>query len=309
MRRDPTAQVVALTIFDDEQRVDEQGFRMHLRRLASAGVDICVAGEASSEAHSLTPSEVEHVLAVAADEVKDRVRLCALGVAPRTAQQESEFITRAEAAGYDYVGIYPLDLGHGQWPTEQELEAYYNAVLSRTHVSALLSYNTSGYLIRPALFEKLVNRFANVVEIRGSGDDICYLSSMIEAVGPRVGVRSGGPQHALTNLALGGVGFGCSEGNVAPRLATEIANRYMAGDIPGTAEVFTKMIGLQKLHWKYGFVRSLKAILDSSGLPGGPPRPPRLPVPPEQLPDLISDFKRLGLYEIEQFDATVMSES
>lgn len=294
------ARVACLTPFDSHGRLDEEGFRQHLKRMASAGIGVDVAGGGSGEAFTFSPEENERVLAIAVEELSGHGPVVALGVEPRTAKQMIEFIQVSEACGVDLVQIYPLDAGHGTKPSDRELETYFNACLEATHKQAIISTQHSvGYLIPTDMLERLIARFANVAYVYCTTPDIGYLARVIDVVGPDVGVVSGGPQHALTNLALGGCGFACSEANVAPRLAQLVADAYNQRDVDTTEKAFGRLVRLYAINQRFGAIRGVKAMLELLGLPGGQPRPPRLPVPAEMRVGLLGELESLRIQETE----------
>ena len=85
----------------------------------------------------------------------------------------------------------------------------------------------------------------------------------------------------MTCLGLGGQGFLSSDGNLAPRLCVAVIDAYQAGDLPACHDAYRTLMHLYAATRDLGGVAATKAALDLLGLPGGPPRPPRLPVDTE----------------------------
>jgi 4-hydroxy-tetrahydrodipicolinate synthase len=280
-RRAPSTFVISITPFTADGGLDEAGLRIHLGRLADAGIGVYLAGSGSGEGYTLDDRETERVLAVGVEELAGRVPVRAMGVEPRTA---SEMIARAKvaaAAGVEALQIYSLDQGHGNRPTPAELERYLRTVLDAVTIPAVLSSHQSvGYLLAPDLIGSLLDDYDQVIGVHCSTLDVTYLLRVIEAVEQRAGVHVGGPLHALTCLGLGGQGFLSSDANLAPRLCVSLIDAYRAGDLAACHDAYRTVMRLYTATRDLGGVAATKAALELLGLPGGPPRPPRLPVDP-----------------------------
>lgn len=299
------AKALSLTCFDSGHQLDAVSFRAHLDRLASAGLDVIVAGEGSGELFTLSPTELAELLSVAVDELRGRASLTALGGCSRTASEQQTFIRIAERAGCQSVGLYPLAAVHNAKPDERQLEEYFNRALDHTTSSVVLSFYTPlhSYRISPALIGRLTERFENINEVQGGGtsdaNDVTYLAQVLDAVRPGVGVYSAGPHHALTNLALGGIGFACGEANLVPRLAAQVITGYANGDLRGSQHAFGMIVRLKAILDRYGAVAATKALCAHWGLPVGPPRPPLLPLSEEARCHLFSEVESLNVQTVE----------
>jgi 4-hydroxy-tetrahydrodipicolinate synthase len=126
-----------------QERLDEPAFRAHLRRLAAAGVGVFVGGAGSGEAYTLSPDEMQRVLAIAVDELKGKVPVRGMGVEPRTAAEMIRFAELCAAAGVDAMQVYSLDIGHLGKPSNDEIERYLDDVLSVIAVHAVISTHFS----------------------------------------------------------------------------------------------------------------------------------------------------------------------
>ena len=235
----PRCFVISLTPFDEAEKIDEADFRAHLRRLGDGGVGVYVAGGASGEAFTFTPEENRMVLRVAAEELKGRAPVRAMGIEPRSAQQMLDFAALAAEAGLDAVQIYSLDQGHGLRPTDGELRNYYEEVLSGVTLPAVLSsHHLAGYVLPLPLLKDLVEKFPAIISINVSSPDLNYVIQLIDALKDRVEIHVGGMAQVLAALSLGGHGFLSSQGNLAPKLSQAVVDCWFAGDVPGTADAF-----------------------------------------------------------------------
>ena len=295
----PSTLVISLTPFDEHDRLDIDAYRRHLRRMRDAGIGVYVGGGGSGEGYTLTRDETEAVLQVAAEELNGHVPVRAMGVEPRSASDMVQLAKMAADAGLDSMQVYSLDPGHGRMPRPDELETYFCDILDALPVKAVLSTHQSvGYWLSIDAMVRLVDRYDNIIGINVTNSDVSYLVRVIDAVGDRIEIHVGGAMHGLTALALGANGFLTSEANLAPKLTQSVIDHWIAGDLAGAAEAFARVLRLYAAMANVGGVSGTKAALSQLGLPGGYPRKPRLPVPPEweaRIAQILRDHDVRGI--------------
>jgi 4-hydroxy-tetrahydrodipicolinate synthase len=292
--------VISLTPFDGRGQIDEQAFRVHLRRFAEAGIGVYVAGGGSGEAYALAPDETRRVLEIAAEELRGKVPVRAMGTEPRTAKQMIEFGRMVEVAGLDTMQVYSLDAGHGVKPTARELERYYSDVLEEVPIQAVLSTHQSvGYTIPLDILERLLAKYPRLIGINCTHFDIGYLVAVVDLCRDRAEVHVGGTQQALAVLALGGTGYLTSEGNLAPRTCVAVTDHWQAGRFAEAHDAFSVVLHLYSANSKFGSIRGIKAALQILGLPGGEPRPPRLAVSDVERQEIAQTLDALNIRGLE----------
>jgi 4-hydroxy-tetrahydrodipicolinate synthase len=292
--------VISLTPFAEDGALDERGLRLHLRRLAAAGIGVYLAGSGSGEGYTLDRDERRRVLEIGADELAGKVCVRAMGVEPRTAAEVVTLAEDAVAAGLDGTQVYSLDLGHGYRPTADEQRTYLRTVLDQAPGDLVVSTHQSvGYHYEPALLDEVLTEYPHVVGLNVTHRDLVYVSEVLDTVGGRVEVHVGGPLHALGATALGATGYLSSEGNLAPRLCVSVIERIDADDHDGAARVHRDVMEIHEATQALGGIVGAKAALRLLGAPGGWPRPPRLPVAPERAQTLVDVLVRLGVPEQE----------
>jgi 4-hydroxy-tetrahydrodipicolinate synthase len=292
--------VISLTAFTRTGELDEAGMREHFRRLGDARIGVYVAGSGSGEAHTLSPAERDEVLRVAAEELKGHTQVRAMGVEPRTAREMVAFGAAVEQAGLDAMQIYPLDVGHGVVPTPLEIERYLDEVLSNVNIPAVVAtHQYAGYLVPIDVLTDVIARHPHVIGINCTvaAGDFGYLTRIIDTFAADIEVHVGGPTYALLALALGGSGYLCSEGNLAPRLCASVTDHFNAGDHTAALAAYAKVMRLYAAN-RYGSIRGIKAALDMLGLPGGHPRLPRLPLGSAELSEVRAMLETLALEEL-----------
>jgi 4-hydroxy-tetrahydrodipicolinate synthase len=295
-RRTRSTFVVSLTPFTESGDLDEPGLAAHLERLGAAGIGVYLAGSGSGEGYTLSRDERRRVFDIGVDVLSGRVPLRAMGVEPRTA---AEVITLAEdalAAGLDATQVYSLDLGHGYVPTADEMSTYLRTVLDHAPGDLVLSTHQSvGYHYPPARIGELLDAYPRVVGVNVTHPELTYVAEVLDAVAGRADVHVGGPVHAVGALALGAQGYLSSEGNLAPRLCVSLIERFDADDRDGAARVHREVLQVFEATQALGGIVGAKAALRALGMPGGWPRPPRLPVSPERAQPLVDTLVALGL--------------
>jgi 4-hydroxy-tetrahydrodipicolinate synthase len=302
--RRPSTYVISITPFTADGALDEDGLRVHLRRLADAGIGVYLGGSGSGEGYTLTRAELARVLAIGAEELRGRVPVRAMGVEPRSARDLVELARVAKDAGVEAMQLYSLDMGHGNRPGPAELERYLTDVLDAVELPMVLSsHQAAGYYLPSELVAHLLDRYDTIVGVHCTNHDLTYVAEVVDAVDGRVDVHVGGPMHALSCLALGGQGYLSSEGNLAPRLCVSVVDAYARGDLDAMHAAYGRLMRLFAQTRRLGGIPATKAALTLLGLPGGPPRPPRLPLATEDLPRVAAMLETLDIPGVEGLSA------
>lgn len=290
--------VISITPFTADGRLDEGLFRAHMRRLAAGGIGVYVGGGGSGEGYTLSREDNIRIFAIAVEELRGRVPCRAMGVEPRTAAQMLDFLQLAADAGMEAAQVYSLDVGHGHAPTTEELDVYFTEVIDTAPLPVVLSTHQSvGYRIAPELIVALAQR-PQVLAVNCTHPDLGYLATVVDGVAPAKDVHVGGPMQGLTALALGGQGYLCSEGNLAPKLCVSVIDNYKIGDLDGMMDAFSKVVRLSTGLYGNGGIRVTKALLNHLGLPGGYPRKPRLPVTDDRFTRALALVNAMELPEL-----------
>jgi 4-hydroxy-tetrahydrodipicolinate synthase len=295
--------VISLTPFDAEERLDEAALRAHLGRLRDAGIGVYLAGSGSGEGYTLDAGETRRVLEIGVEELKGRVPVRAMGVEPRTAKDMLQLAEIAGSTGVDAMQVYSLDVGHGHMPDRAEMDAYYDDVLGRLPIPAVLSTHQSvGYLLPLDLIVDLVDRH-NIIGVNCTSPDHGYLLRLIDLVGDRVEIHCGGPMQALATLALGGTGYLSSEGNLAPQLCVSLIRHWDEGDLAAATDAYNRIMHLLALNARYMHITATKTALALLGLPGGLPRRPRLMLEGDAREDVRQVVEQQRIAEAEGLTA------
>ena len=297
--------VISITPFTADGSFDEPATRSHLRRMAEGGVGVYLGGGGSGEGYVLSRPEALRLLEIGVEELGAKVPVRAMGVEPRSAAEMVEFLGAAAGTGVEAVQVYSLDPGHGHRPTMDEVHRYFDDVLGQVDVPAVLSTHQSvGYQVPVPMLIDLAGRHPHLIGINCSHQDLGYLAALADALAGRLELHVGGPQLALTALALGAHGFLSSEANLAPRLCAGVVEAVATGDAHRALDRFGRVLRLSGALYGAGGIRATKAVLGALGLPGGVPRLPQLPMPADRLPALLQLVEDLGLAEVEGWGRT-----
>ena len=278
--RTPTAFCCTITPFDENGKLDEDAVRLLIGRLGEAGVGAFLGTSSPGEGFAMSLAETEHFYAMAKEAMAGRAPVRAMGVEPHNADETWELIQIAQSVGLDAMQLYSLDLSHGNQPRMNELEAFFRANLERMTIPAVLSTHwLLGYMIPLDVMERLLNDYPHLIGINCSTQDMGYMKRVIDLCEGRADVHTGGPQHAMTNFALGGQGFLCTEAILAPRTVGAVVKHYQAGDYKAMFEAFHNVLRITNVNvYPGGSVRFTKAAMRALGLPGSYLRPPYIPL-------------------------------
>jgi 4-hydroxy-tetrahydrodipicolinate synthase len=264
--------------------------------MANAGIGVYLGGGGSGEGYALSDQEARRLLEIGVDEVKGKVPVRSMGKEPRTAQEMVDFVAMAKEAGVDATQVYSLDQGHGHRPTRDEIQTYFEDVLSAIDLPAIISTHQSvGYQVPVEMLADFV-KYYDVIGINCSHQDMSYLARIVDAVGAKASVHVGGPHNALTAWSLGATGYLSSEANFAPELCASVVEAYRTGDARALTTNFGKLLRISMAFYGAGGIRATKAVLTRLGMAGGSPRKPQLPVSDQTVDELIALAESLDVH-------------
>lgn len=296
--RAPSAFCCSITPFDARGALDEQALRRHLRRLRQAGVGVYLAGSSPGEGYALSPAELRRCLEIGVEELAGRVPVRAMGVEPRRAAELIEFAELVAETGVDAIQIYSLDMGHGGRPTPDTLERYFRTCLEAISMPCVVSsHHFVGYTLPVELMVALAREYPQLIGFNVTSPEIPYLSRVCQALAFRVEIHVGGPMHALSALAMGGMGYLSTEANTAPRLCRSLVDHHAAGRHAEAQAAYARILALMAGAAEVPgmSVRYVKACLAALGFAGTHTREPHLPVTPEEVARVGKLLALLGI--------------
>lgn len=201
----------------------------------------------------------------------------------------------AEALGADGVMIIPPFYSV---PTLPELILHYDTVAKAIGIPIMVYNNpaTANVDMTPAMLAE-ISRIPNCLYVKESTLEATRVRDIIALCGDRMEVFAG--VLGYESAWLGAIGWVAVCSNVAPRLSSEMfdaaafeANRDKA--LP----LYRRLAPL--LPWVGGprYVSGTKAAFRLMGMDMGPPRPPRLPLPGQDVPALARVLQDIGLMHV-----------
>jgi 4-hydroxy-tetrahydrodipicolinate synthase len=289
--------VCTITPFDQNGGLDEAGIEHLVESIAAAGVSLCIGTASPGEGFALSLDDTERFFDIVVRTNAGRVPVCAMGVEPRNDGQLAPIVRLAEQAKLDTMQLYTLDPGHAMKLTDDELERFFSTLLDDMTIPATISTHVYNGLVPLNVLGRLLDNYPNISAIHCTSE-VNYLLQLLDLVDGRCEVLVGGPMQALSVHALGGQGFLCSEGSIAPVLCGELQHALRSGDLAAAERFYRQMIGVFSLNiWPGGTVRFLKTAMQILGLPGGFTRPPFAHLDDAATASLIPRMRALELPE------------
>jgi dihydrodipicolinate synthase/N-acetylneuraminate lyase len=297
----PGSFVMAVTPFDEQERVDEDAFREHVRWLMAEGVHPVPASVSTGEGPLLADAELLRLCEIVVEEASGRFPVIVANREFATASENIHFAQQAEARGVDAVQVYPPTLGHGLTPTADMLEAFYDEVLAKIDLGVLISNNSfTGFEPPLTVHEKVVDRYENIIGVFKNSPDFMNSATFYARMAPKTTVLTGFVRLPMAFL-LGVTGELDNIQNVAPRTCRTMHNALHAGDITGAGLAYSHIVRV--VAGIAAFCRAenvsrvpvVKGILRALERPGSlHTRPPYLPLRPEQqarLNDIVDEWQ------------------
>lgn len=292
----------SVTPFTASGSLDVPALRAHFARQAAAGMGVYVAGSSPGEGDALSRSEIWRCLEIAVHELRGRVPVRAMGVAPRTARDMVEYVELAAECGVDAVQIHPLAMGHDGRPNASTIERYLRTVLEASPIPCVVSnHHGIGYTLEPELLRVLANDYDHLIGFNIMSPDLPYHVRVLDALEGRTEVHVGGPMHALSALALGANGFLSTEANYAPRLCQSLIEHTRAGDHAAAQAAYARILSLSAAMADVPgmSVRYVKAAMTALGHCGPHVRDPHVPLTAGELTRVAKRLAELRVGESE----------
>lgn len=268
-----------VTHFDDALQIDHDAVAGEVGRLIGGGVHGIVACGTMGEANSLTAAERRDVVTTAVAAAAGRVPVC-VGVSAPSAELAAGYARDAAAAGADSLMTLPPLLYRAD---RAELGAYLHAVASATDLPLMLYNNpeSSGVDMPAALIAELVGEIDAIGSIKECSGDARRIADLLARC-PDVDVLVGGDDWALEGAAAGAAGWISGVAVVLPEECVRLWELATTGELAEARALYARLLGLARLDMTPKLVQYFKAALDGIGLTGGPCRPPRLALRPDE---------------------------
>jgi 4-hydroxy-tetrahydrodipicolinate synthase len=284
-----------VTPFGADGAIDEPALRRNIELMLAAGCHGVLIGGCTAEFWALTMEERVRVVRIAADTLQGRGTLIAGTGAIRT--EDAIALTQAaKDAGADGALILPP---YFVQPSQDDIVAHFQAISDAVPIPIML-YNIpqcTTNAITPELALRLAD-VPNVVAVKESSGNWGHFQRTLLAVGDRLRVFCG-PSSAFGVAAtvMGAVGHIDCFPNVVAAPMVRMWQDAEAGRMEAARATQEMCVKLTELFVAEGrnLYCATKAAMNMLGLPGGVPRLPLRPLPPESEASLRRGMAALGL--------------
>jgi len=261
----------------DDLRVDLDGVADHVRWLADQGCDgICPNGSLG-EYQTLTPAERAAVVETAVAAAPPGFRVVP-GVAAYSSREARGWAEQAAEAGADAVLLLPPNA----YRADDRAVAGHFREVARAGLP-VVAYNNpydTKVDLTPALLARL-HGDGSIVAVKEFSGDVRRAYELAEIV-PGLELLVGSDDVTLELAVAGAVGWVSGYPNALPDACVRLWRAAVAGDLVTAMPLYRLLHPLLRWDSKTEFVQAIKLSMDLVGRYGGPCRPPRVPLSPEQ---------------------------
>jgi len=277
-----------VTPFDTAGAVDEAVLRRHLRFLLTEGrVHGVIPTGSTGEMAFLSDAERKQVVDITLEEVNGKVPVF-VGAAACSTSKTIENALYAQRAGAQGVMIVAPFYGHLD---QEELYRHYASVADCIDIP-IMAYNnpsTSGSDTLPSTLARLAET-GRVVAVKESTGQMQRVSEIMRLCGDKLQVLCGCDTLPMEMFAVGVKAWVAAPSNIIPAQCVELFELMVEKpNVSRARELYFRLLPLFSVLEESGqYVQLIKAGLALRGMPVGAPRPPLLPIDPEQVEQVRS---------------------
>ncbi len=273
---------------------DEAAFARVLEVNLQAGIHGFWLAGGSGESIMLDDDENKRLATVAAEVVGDR-GVNIMHVGSPTTRRSAAMAEHAASVGADAICCVPPFFYRR---TDEEIVEHYRVVAAAADLP-LFAYNLpnlTGVEITVDLMRKIVDA---VPQLRGLKHSAPHFGTMMEFLAMDLDCFIGNCGLLLPALAAGAVG--CVDGppTMAPEVFIEVWDAFNAGNLEHAREAQQRGIVIKNILTEFGaerFHSVLKTVVaERIGLDNSDPRPPALPLSPQERAHVLAKAAALGL--------------
>src|SRR5262245_60736373 len=290
--------------FTADLQIDVAAYQQHLRWLADTkGVTAIVANGHAAEVSSLSREERQRALALALEEVGDRLPIIA-GVYADGTQEAITFARDAKAAGAQGLLVFPPTIFMWGAQLKPDMVLRHFSVLADGVDLPLIVFEyppASGIGYAPETLAALC-KIPSVVAVKDWSNDIVSYERNLRALrvsGRPVAMLSSFTMSLMASFLLGADGCISGMGSVAADLQAELLAACRAGDLERAGRVNDRLAPLVSVFYAPPFVdmhnRMKEALALLGRIPAAHVRPPLTPVSDEERHRIRLALREAGL--------------
>jgi 4-hydroxy-tetrahydrodipicolinate synthase len=268
-----------LTPFGQNRRLREDVLHEAVDWLIEQGMDGIVGLGTLGEFRSLDAAERQLVIDEVLRAAGGRVPVT-IGVSAETAEEAAQLAVQAAEAGVQALMCLPPLIYHA---ADSEITAFFEQVASASDLPLMIYNNPTGSRndLSPEVIAELFE-VPTIVAVKECSGDARRIPAILGLTEGRMQVLVGGDDWALEGACAGAVGWVSGVANVAPAECKELWNMCRSGQLEAANRLYRSLLPLARLDMHPKLVQFFKGALDRSGRFGGPTRPPRQPLSPEE---------------------------
>jgi 1-pyrroline-4-hydroxy-2-carboxylate deaminase len=263
--------------FDDDLRLDLDRYRAHVRWLAESGCDGVTPNGSLGEYQVLTVEERAAVVRAAVEASPAGFSVMP-GVAAYGAQEARRWAEDAAEAGAHAVMLLPPNSYRADEQTV--VEHYREVALTGLPIVAYNNPIDTKVDLTPALLARLHGDGLIVGVKEFTGDP--RRAYEIAELAPDLDLLIGSDDVTLEVALAGAVGWISGYTNAFPVTCMDLYRACIDRDLERALPLYRLLHPLLRWDSKVEFVQAIKLSMDMAGRYGGPSRPPRRPLSPEQ---------------------------
>jgi 4-hydroxy-tetrahydrodipicolinate synthase len=285
-----------ITPSDAEGRVDDQGLRQLLERIAEAQVDsVGLLGSTGTYAY-LSRDERRRTVTIAAEILGGRVPIL-VGIGALRTDEAIRLAREARAAGADAGLLAPVSYTP---LTDHEVVRHFEAVAREGGLPLVIYDNptTTHFRFSPDLIGRIA-RLPGVVaakcpapEPKAAASGVATLTAAVPADFP---VGFSGDWNVTEALIAGGAAWFSVAGGLFPKACLAIVRAVQAGDVARARTLNAGLAPLWALFQAHSSLRVVYALADHLGLCRAEPPRPILPLAPEIQAEIVATVRTLNL--------------
>lgn len=283
------AYAVCITPFtSDGNRIDLKSLKAYVNWQIDQGIHGLVFLGSTGEFLSLSSEERVSVTETAVQTAGGRVPIL-MGTGHEDTREVVRLSKEAESLGADGLMIIPPFYST---PTEDEIFVHYQTVAESVSIPIMVYNNpaTSNVDLLPHLMARLA-QVDGLDYMKESTMDVTRIRDINLLCGDKLTVFGG--IMGFESFVEGAKGWVSVASNVLPKETAEIYDLVKNKDIGAAWDLYIRILPVIQFVFGIWYVGGTKALLNVMGLPVGPPRPPRLPIPAKlqsQAEALVQQF-------------------
>jgi 4-hydroxy-tetrahydrodipicolinate synthase len=284
--------VAAVTPFDADGAVNEDGFRENIEFLIARGIAGIIPCGTTGESATLSWEEHNHVVDIALEQSRGRVQVIA-GAGSNNTRESIEAARHAREKKADAIlCITP----YYNRPTQEGLYQHYRAI-ARNVAIPMVVYNVpgrTGVNLLPETIERLCE-CDTIIGVKEASGDILQVSEIHRRCGERITILSGDDPLTLPICACGGRGVISVVANIVPEKVVAMIAAFFGSDMKRALEIHEELLPVSRAMFIETNPIPVKTAMNYLGHHAGTLRLPLVPMGEHNKNRLIAVLEKSGI--------------